>query len=117
MKATLKYNGASPQKARLVADMIRGRQVEEARNILLTCNRAVARDVTKLLMSALANATNNVPEGTEPPDPDHLFVERIFVDQAPAFKRIRPRAMGRAFRVTKRNCHISIELGERENKG
>jgi len=116
MKARLRYLSVSAQKARLVADMIRGKSVEQARNILSTNRRAAARDVSKALMSAVANAVNNVEEGQDPPDADDLFVRKIWVDQAPSLKRIRPRAMGRAYRVLKRHCHINVELGQKEAK-
>jgi len=116
MKARLRYLSISSQKARLVADMVRGKSVEQARNILSTNRRAVARDVTKVLMSAVANALNNVEEGQDPPDADDLYVHKIWVDQAPPLKRTRPRAMGRAYRVLKRHCHINVELGQKKAK-
>jgi large subunit ribosomal protein L22 len=116
MKAILKYLGTSPQKARLVADLIRGKSVEEAQHVLRHSRRAAARDMNKLLMSAVANAVNNVPEGEDAPDPDDLFVRSVRVDMAPSLKRIRPRAMGRAYRVLKRHCHIRLELDRQATK-
>ena len=108
-KASVKYLKGSAQKARLVADMIRGKSVEEAVSILHYCRKTVARDVEKLLHSAVANAEQN----PDLHDVDNLFVSRIAVDQGPSMKRIRPRAMGRAFRILHRTSHITIHLDER----
>ena len=96
-------------KVRLIADQIRGKQVGEALEILKFSKKASARNVKKLLDSAIANAEHN--KGL---DVDNLFISRITVDEALLFKRIQPRARGRADRIQKRNCHINITL---ENVG
>ena len=96
-------------KVRLIADQIRGKQVGEALEILKFSKKASARNVKKLLDSAIANAEHN--KGL---DVDNLFISRITVDEALLFKRIQPRARGRADRIQKRNCHVNITL---ENLG
>ena len=96
-------------KVRLIADQIRGKQVGEALEILKFSKKASARNVKKLLDSAIANAEHN--KGL---DVDNLFISRITVDEALLFKRIQPRARGRADRIQKRNCHVNITL---ENVG
>jgi large subunit ribosomal protein L22 len=104
----LRYVGTSAQKARLVVDLVRGRRVEEALASLRLTGKAVARDVLKALESAVANARQKKPEI----DVDRLFVKTAFVDGGPSLKRIRPAPMGRAFRVQKRMCHVTLGLGE-----
>ncbi|MEC7891274.1 MAG: 50S ribosomal protein L22 [Pseudomonadota bacterium] len=96
-------------KVRLIADQIRGKQVGEALEILKFSKKASARNVKKLLDSAIANAEHN--KGL---DVDNLFISRITVDEALLLKRIQPRARGRADRIQKRNCHVNITL---ENVG
>ena len=96
-------------KVRLIADQIRGKQVGEALEILKFSKKASARNVKKLLASAIGNAEHN--KGL---DVDNLFISRITVDEALLFKRIQPRARGRADRIQKRNCHVNITL---ENVG
>ena len=96
-------------KVRLVADQIRGKQVGEALEILKFSKKASAKNVKKLLDSAIANAEHN--KGL---DIDNLFISKITVDEALLFKRIQTRARGRADRIQKRNCHINITL---ENTG
>lgn len=96
-------------KVRLIADQIRGKHVGEALEILKFSKKASARNVKKLLDSAIANAEHN--KGL---DVDNLFISRITVDEALLFKRIQPRARGRADRIQKRNCHVNITL---ENLG
>ena len=112
MKATVRFLRGSPQKVRLVVDLIRGKGVGEARDILRHCPRAPAKDVEKLLLSAVANARQNVPQGAEPADPDRLYVRTAQVGDGPRLRRIRPAPMGRAFRVLKRTCHVTLELAE-----
>src|SRR5262245_15466287 len=104
----LRYVGTSAQKARLVVDLIRGRQVEEALASLRLTHKMVAREILKALDSAVANARQKKPEI----DVDRLFVKTAFVDGGPSLKRIRPAPMGRAFRIQKRMCHVTIGLGE-----
>jgi large subunit ribosomal protein L22 len=104
--ARLRHLQASAQKVRLVADMIRGKDVQDAANILRLSNKGVSKDLEKLLKSAIANAENR----DEDVDVDRLYVKEIFVDGGPALKRIRPATMGRAFRVLKRQSHVTIRL-------
>tara|TARA_Y100001960_G_scaffold183250_1_gene192048 strand:- start:309 stop:650 length:342 start_codon:yes stop_codon:yes gene_type:complete len=101
----------SPQKARLVADQIRGKRVDDAINILSFAPQKAAGLVRKVLESAIANAENN--EGA---DVDELKVSAIFVDAGVTMKRIRPRAKGRADRILKRTCHITVSVGDNDNE-
>ena len=111
--AQLRYLQASPQKVRLVADLIRGKGVQDAANTLLLTNKSAARPLRKLLTSAIANAENR----EEHVDVDALYVKEIFVDQGPALKRLRPAPQGRAFRILKRQSHVTIKLDTREETG
>lgn len=106
-EAKLKYARVSAQKARLVADLIRGRDVEEALNTLAFSTKKGARIIKKVLESAIANAEHN--EGA---DIDELKVASIHVDEGPTMKRIRPRAKGRANRIMKRTSHIHLTVAE-----
>lgn len=108
-KAVARYIRISPRKARLVVDTIRGKDLDDAQQILDFSDRAAARVVSKVLRSAAANAENN--NGL---DPESLFVSRVFVDEGPTLKRFIPRAHGRATRINKRTCHITVILDERE---
>ena len=108
--ARLRYLQASPQKVRLVADQIRGKGVQEAANILQLSKKGAAGPLKKLLVSAIANAENL----DEQLDVDRLYVKEIFVDGGPTLKRIRPQPMGRAFRILKRQSHITIKLESRQ---
>ena len=105
--ATLKGAHIAAQKARLVADQIRGKSVEEALNLLNFSTRKAAPIIRKLLNSAIANAEHN--EGA---DVDELKVSTIFVDEGRTMKRIKPRAKGRADRILKRSCHITIKVAD-----
>ena len=109
MRVQAKLRGArlSAQKARLVADQVRGRQVEEALNLLTYSSKKGADVIRKLLNSAIANAENN--EGA---DVDELKISEIYVDEGMTMKRIMPRAKGRADRILKRSCHISITVAD-----
>ena len=104
--ARLSYLQASPQKVRLVADLIRGKGVQEAANILRLTRKSASKDVAKLLRSAIANAESR----DERVDVDRLFVKTITVDGGPMLKRIQAATMGRAFRILKRQSHITIRL-------
>ena len=104
-RARSKYVRSAPRKARLVMDHIRGKEVIQARAILVHAPRAVAEDILKLLNSAVANAESNYELG-----PDELTVRRAYVDEGPTIKRFRPRALGRATRIAKRTSHMTIEL-------
>ena len=106
--ATLRHLRMSPRKVRLVVDLIRGRSVEEALNILTFSDKAASEPVGKLLKSAVANADT---KGSF--DLDRLFVKTAFVDEGLTWKRWLPRAQGRATRIRKRTSHITIELAER----
>ena len=110
MEVAAKLSGAriSAQKARLVADQIRGKQVEEALNILTFSSKKAAEIIKKVLESAIANAEHN--EGA---DVDDLRVSTIFVNDARSMKRIRPRAKGRADRIIKRSCHITVKVADK----
>jgi large subunit ribosomal protein L22 len=110
MEAIAKHNFAriSPQKARLVADLIRGKSVDQALEILTFSNKKAADLVKKVLESAIANAEHN--EGA---DIDDLNVAKIFVDEGPVMKRIMPRAKGRADRILKRSSHITVVVADR----
>jgi len=107
--ARLRYLQASPQKVRLVADQIRGKNVQEAANILFLSKKSAADSLRKLLHSAIANAENM----DDQLDVDRLFVKEIFVDGGPTLKRIRAQPMGRAFRILKRQSHVTIKLDSR----
>jgi large subunit ribosomal protein L22 len=111
MEVAAKLKGAqiSAQKARLVADQVRGMQVEEALNLLEFSPKKAAHIVKKLLDSAIANAENN--EGA---DVDELKVSSIFVNEGMTMKRLRPRAKGRADRILKRSCHITLKVADGE---
>ena len=107
-RATLRWLRMSPRKVRLVVDMIRGKGVEEALNILSFCRKAPSEPVTKLLRSAIANADDRGSYNL-----DRLYVETVKVDEGPTWRRWLPRAMGRATRIRKRTSHVTIELAER----
>jgi len=101
----------SPQKAPLVVDLIRGKNVNEALMTLKFTNKPKStREIEKVVKSAVANATQK----DENIDVDNLFVETCFINEGPRLKRIRPAPMGRAYRYQRRTSHITIELGERE---
>ena len=110
MEVAAKLKGArmSAQKARLVADQIRGKSVESALEILQFSTKKGAEIIKKVLESAIANAEHN--DGA---DIDELKVSTIFVDEGMTMKRIRPRAKGRADRIFKRSCHITVKVAEK----
>lgn len=111
MEVAAKLKGAriSAQKARLVADQVRGKGVEDALDLLTYSNKKAAHIIKKVLDSAIANAENN--EGA---DVDELKVSSIFVDEGMTMKRLRPRAKGRADRILKRTCHITVKVADAE---
>ena len=110
-RATSRFIRMSPQKARLVVDLIRGKNVNEALMTLKFTNKPKStREIEKVVKSAVANATQK----DENVDVDNLFVETCFINEGPRLKRIRPAPMGRAYRYQRRTSHITIELGERE---
>ena len=106
-QAVLKFVRLSPKKARAVADLVRGKKVDEALNILKFSTRKPADVIRKVLESAIANAENN--RGA---DVDELKVQEIFIDQGPVLKRIMPRAKGRADRILKPTSHITIRVSD-----
>jgi large subunit ribosomal protein L22 len=108
-QAVAKFVRVSPRKARLVADHIRGRSVPEARSILAFTPRAAAREVDKVLRSAIANAESNPNRHW---NGDELYVKAVYVDEGPTLKRWRPRARGRVSRILKRTCHITVKLDQ-----
>lgn len=107
--AMARFVRVPPRKARLVVDLIRGQDINQALQTVRFTHKAAARIVEKVLKSALANAQHN--HGVK--DVDRLVVKEAYVDQGPTVKRIQPRAMGRAYRIRKRTSHITIVLHER----
>ncbi|MGH2752706.1 MAG: 50S ribosomal protein L22 [Actinomycetota bacterium] len=109
--ATARFIRMSSTKARQVVDLIRGRHVDEARQMLAFTRRAATLPVRKVLESAIANAEHNrsLPA-------DELVVARAWVDEGPTLRRYRPRAMGRATRINKRTCHISVVVGRPDDE-
>jgi len=111
--ATAKYIRTSAQKAGLVLDLIRGRDVNAALATLKFARKGVARDIEKVLRSAIANASQKEGFGG---DVERLFVTACYANQGPSQKRIRPAPMGRAFRVVKRTAHLTVQVEERAAK-
>jgi len=109
VNAKLRFARISPQKARLVADQVRGMSVDDALEVLAFSQKKAAGIIKKILDSAIANAEHN--EGA---DIDELTITRVMVDQAPTMKRMRPRAKGRANRILKRTSHITLTVGDGE---
>jgi large subunit ribosomal protein L22 len=104
-RAVAKHVRISPNKARRVVNLVRGLPAKEALTVLQFAPQAASEQVYKVLASAIANAENN-----ERLDPDALLVSEAFVDEGPTLKRFRPRAQGRAYRIRKRTCHITIAV-------
>ena len=109
-RALRKNIHSSPRKMRLVIDLIRGKNVNEALMTLKFTNKSATREIEKTVKSAVANASNT----SENIDVDDLFIEKCFVNEGPRQKRVRPAPMGRAYRIQRRTSHITIELGERQ---
>jgi large subunit ribosomal protein L22 len=109
-RAVARFVRVPARKARLVVDLIRGRDVNSALIQVQVAKRQAARVVEKVLRSAMANATQN--HGVR--DVDRLVVSQAYVDEGPTWKRIQPRAMGRAFRIQKRTSHITVVVRERD---
>jgi large subunit ribosomal protein L22 len=114
-RAEMRYLRVSPQKARLVLELIKGRKVEEARNTLLFTKKRVAASIGKLLQSALDNANFLSAEKNLDVDLDNLYVKNAIANDGPRMKRIRPAPQGRAFRYVRRIAHITLVLAERGN--
>ena len=109
-QATAKYVRTSSQKAGLVCDLIRGKDINRALSALQFSKKSVARDVAKVLRSAVANAQQQDGFGG---DVERLFVSKAHADNGPSMKRVRPAPMGRAFRIIKRTAHLTVEVTER----
>ena len=116
-RAELRYLRVSPQKARLVLDLIKGKRVEEARNTLLFTKKRVASHVGKLLQSALDNANFLSTEKGIDVEIDNLYVKRAIANDGPRMKRIRPAPQGRAYRYQRRIAHIELVLAEKGKSG
>jgi len=109
-KAEARYVRISPQKARLVIDLIRGQKAGDAINILRVTNKRIAPSVEKVLRSAIANAENRHNDV----DVDQLFVTEAYVNEGPRSKRVRPAPMGRAYRYQRRTAHIIVKVGDKK---
>jgi len=109
-KAEARYIRTSPQKARLVVDLIRGMRAGDAINILRATNKRMAPTVEKVLRSAIANAESRFNDV----DVDTLVVKEAYVNEGPRMKRIRPAPMGRAYRYQRRMAHIVVKVGDKE---
>jgi large subunit ribosomal protein L22 len=116
-RAEARYMRVSPQKARLVLDLIKGQRVEDARNTLLFTKKRVASTVGKLLQSAIDNASFLSTEKGIDVDLDQLYVKSAVANDGPRMKRIRPAPMGRAFRYVRRIAHLEIVLAEKNKNG
>ncbi|HVW76391.1 MAG TPA: 50S ribosomal protein L22 [Alloacidobacterium sp.] len=116
-RAEAKFQRVSPQKARLVLDLIKGRRVEEALNTVAFTKKAVAPLVEKVLRSALQNANYLSQEQGLDVDVDNLYVKQALANEGPRMKRIRPAPMGRAYRYQRRLAHIVISVAERKQDG
>ncbi|MBZ5638048.1 MAG: 50S ribosomal protein L22 [Acidobacteriia bacterium] len=111
--AKLKYLGVSAQKTRLVVDQVRGKNVGDALAVLHYSPKLVARDLEKVVRSALANAQQKDPKV----DVDRLVIAKAVVDEGPPAKRMRARSMGRIYRILKKTCHVTIDLASAEEPG
>ncbi|MBM41563.1 MAG: 50S ribosomal protein L22 [Acidobacteria bacterium] len=109
-RATARYVRTSAQKAKLVMDLIRGQNVDQALSTLRFARKRIARDIEKVLRSAVANAQQK--DGASG-DADQMYVSKCYADQGPSQKRIRPAPMGRAFRIIKRTAHLTVHVAER----
>lgn len=113
-KAQARYVRVTPQKARRVIDLIRGRQATEAVAVLQFAPQAAGEPVRKVVQSAIANARVKADQASEPFDERLLVVQAAYVDEGPTMKRFRPRAQGRAYRINKRTSHITVVVAPRE---
>jgi len=111
-QALARHVRMSPQKARLVVDLIRGQRAESALHILRYTKKRAARDVEKVLRSAIANAERKAEDAGASLDVDELYVSRCFVNEGSRWKRLRPAPMGRAFRYVRRTAHIVVAVAE-----
>lgn len=106
--AKLRYHRGSARKARLVLDLIRGKSVSQARNILMFSEKRVSDPVLKVLESAVANALHKDARK----ETNEMIINKALADDGPIMKRFRPRAQGRAFMIRKRTCHITLEISD-----
>ena len=114
-RARSRFLRTSPQKAKLVLDLIRGKKASEALSILRFTKKSVAREIEKALRSAIANAVHVADKNQKRRlDEDNLYVAACYADRGPMLKRVRPAPMGRAYQVLKRTAHITVRLTERE---
>ena len=107
-RATAKYVRISPRKVQIVCDLIRGKSVPQATAILMATPKAASEVLIKVLKSAAANAENN-----HQMDPEKLYVSETYANPGPIIKRMRPRALGRAYRINKRTSHVTVAVKER----
>ena len=105
-RAIHKYIGSSPRKMRLVVDLIRGLSVDKALEILHFSPKHASKDAEKVVRSAFANLINS--EDTSRVEPNEVFIKEAYVNQGPTLKRISPAPMGRAYRIRKRSCHLTV---------
>lgn len=112
-RAILRFARVSPQKARLVADLVRGRDVADAIEMLSFTHKKTAPMIRRLVESAVANAEVSAQERNEDLDIDDLYIKTIYVDAGPSLRRFRPRAQGRATPILKKTSHITVELATR----
>jgi large subunit ribosomal protein L22 len=105
-KAVQRFIGSSPRKMRLVVDLIRGKQVDHALDILHFSPKHASKDVEKALRSAVSNLLNK--DDATRVEPEEMVVKEVFVDNGPILKRISPAPMGRAYRIRKRSCHLTV---------
>src|SRR6266852_6476431 len=110
--AMARYIRMSPQKARLVIDLIRGLRAEKALQVLRYTPKRAARDIEKVLRSAIANAERKAEDAGASLDVDQLYISRCFVNEGPRWKRLRPAPMGRAFRYVRRTAHLWVGVAE-----
>jgi len=115
-RAQARYVRVTPMKARRVVDLIRGQQADQALAVLRFAPQAAGEPVYKVLASAVANARYRAEQESRRLDVEDLVVQTAYVDEGPTLKRFRPRAQGRAFRVRKRSCHITVVVGPRQGE-
>ena len=116
-KAKARFVRVTPQKARRVVDLIRGKQAGEAVAVLKFAPQAAGETVLKVVESAIANAREAAKRSNERLDEADLYISEVFVDEGPTLKRFRPRAQGRASQILKRTSHITVVVASREPKG
>jgi large subunit ribosomal protein L22 len=114
-KAKARFVRVTPQKARRVVDLIRGKQAGEAVAVLKFAPQSAAEPVLKTVQSAIANAVEGAKRNSERLDEADLYISEVFVDEGPTLKRFRPRAQGRASQILKRSSHITVVVAERQS--